>query len=682
MADLDLLRSRTDPELGTEDEVGRARSARGLPLTAFPEIAKEWDVNANGGTRPEDIAAGSGKKGWWWCRHCGHRWEANIGNRTRLGRGCPRCANRYVDETNSLATTHPTLAIEWHPTQNNLTPNEVVAGSNKLAWWECLSCGTSWQAVIASRAVNGNGCPGPCKSAKLSEANSLPPKGKSLEEIHPDIAAELDPDRNNGLQAALLYPGSSRLVWWRCATSGHQWQTTVYRRVLSKRGCPDCAKSRPSATYNLAVTHPDLAREWHPDLNGDVRPSDITFGSEFAAWWRCPKGHVWQAAVGNRARLGVGCQLCGWKRGALLRKTPPPGRSLGELYPELAKEWHPTRNGNLLPEMINPGCEDYVWWLCVCGHSWRIKPSHRTQRGSGCPACANKAVTQYNSLAALRPDLAVEWHRTKNGHVTPKQVVPGAEVRVWWKCESGHEWEALVYSRSSGTGCPVCVNQVATPHNSLATLRPDLAAEWHAGKNHPLTPDRVVPGSGAKVWWRCDNGHEWEAVVGSRHRGSGCPHCRVFPRSRTEIRLACELAAVIGFDIRHHRVAGVTSGGSCVWLDCDIVIPELMTVVEFDGAYWHKDRAARDLQKTADLHRAGYWCIRVREAPLKPICPIDWGVDIVVTGMESVHSVAVLVLRQIVRHHPEHSSAVQDYILSGVPWAADLAEVEIRRISF
>ena len=60
--------------------------------------------------------------------------------------------------------------------------------------------------------------------------------------------------------------------------------------------------------------------------------------------------------------------------------------SLAKLYPALASEWHPTKNGNLTPEMFTPGSNERVWWLCEKGHEWKTKICHRCS-GSGCPEC-------------------------------------------------------------------------------------------------------------------------------------------------------------------------------------------------------------------------------------------------------------------------------------------------------
>jgi hypothetical protein len=95
-----------------------------------------------------------------------------------------------------------------------------------------------------------------------------------------------------------------------------------------------------------------------------------------------------------------------------------------------------------------------------------------------------------------------------------------------------HEWEAVVYSRTfNGAGCPLCARSGSTAvsvTNSLASLYPDAATEWHPTKNEGLKPEDVRAGSGKKVWWKCDKGpdHEWEAAVNSRARsGYRCPIC-------------------------------------------------------------------------------------------------------------------------------------------------------------
>ena len=123
-----------------------------------------------------------------------------------------------------------------------------------------------------------------------------------------------------------------------------------------------------------------------------------------------------------------------------------------------------------------------------------------------------------------REDLLAQWDRTKNEDHDPARISYSAHVYAWWRCGKGHEWRARVNSRVQGTACPVCANRViAVGENDLAATHPGLAAQWHPTKNGALTPQMVVAGSRRKVWWQCENGHEWQASILSRVGGSGCP---------------------------------------------------------------------------------------------------------------------------------------------------------------
>lgn len=52
--------------------------------------------------------------------------------------------------------------------------------------------------------------------------------------------------------------------------------------------------------------------------------------------------------------------------------------------------------------------------------------------------------------------------------------------------------------------------------NLLINAVPAVAKEWHPTKNGLLKPDDVSYGSTKRVWWKCENGHEWESTIHSR----------------------------------------------------------------------------------------------------------------------------------------------------------------------
>lgn len=123
--------------------------------------------------------------------------------------------------------------------------------------------------------------------------------------------------------------------------------------------------------------------------------------------------------------------------------------------------------------------------------------------------------------------LLAQWDIEQNLPLTPDDVTFGSHKRVWWTCPNGHSWQAMVYTRSEGTGCPYCTGRKASPEqNSLTKQFPALAAEWDDEKNAPLTPQDVTTGSYKLIWWRCPKGHSWRAAVYSRTTlGTGCPVC-------------------------------------------------------------------------------------------------------------------------------------------------------------
>jgi len=186
----------------------------------------------------------------------------------------------------------------------------------------------------------------------------------------------------------------------------------------------------------------------------------------------------------------------------MIRK-PPKGKSLAELNPKLAKECHPTKNGDFTPYDFSEFSHKKVWWKCKEGedHEWEASISHRSN-GRGCPICNGNKVVGSNCLATLNPDLAKEWHPSKNLNLTPLNVSSSSNKAVWWKCDKGydHVWEAKISNRNNGRGCPICSNRKVVLSNCLATLNPELAKEWLAIKNKDLTPFDVTTGNNKKVW--------------------------------------------------------------------------------------------------------------------------------------------------------------------------------------
>ena len=194
-------------------------------------------------------------------------------------------------------------------------------------------------------------------------------------------------------------------------------------------------------------------------------------------------------------------------------------------FPELAKEWSP-KNEPLRPSMITAATHRKVIWQCKLGHEWTASVKSRTVNGTGCPYCSHNFVLPgFNDLASRFPEIAAEWSE-RNLPLTPDQVTAFKNIKVWWKCHLGHEWNTLISTRAGGSQCPYCSGiKLLKGFNDLQTKFPSLAIEW-SDKNLPLTPDAVNEKSTKNVWWKCNTcGYEWKAVVKARVKGGMCPVC-------------------------------------------------------------------------------------------------------------------------------------------------------------
>ena len=135
-----------------------------------------------------------------------------------------------------------------------------------------------------------------------------------------------------------------------------------------------------------------------------------------------------------------------------------------------------------------------------------------------------KASESYN-LHVLRPDLAKEWHPSKNGALGPKDVTLGSRKKVWWLCDHGHWWLASVSDRVRGMKCTYCRDLKVLDERRMIDVKPDLLKEWHTSKNKDIKANEVPCTHSDKVWWLCKNGHEWQATIRTKLSGKLCPHC-------------------------------------------------------------------------------------------------------------------------------------------------------------
>ena len=537
-----------------------------------------WEKNNELNFNPEILTLGSNKKAWWKCSK-GHEWQATIANRITSKTGCPYCSGKKVlSGFNDLLTQNPSLASEWHPTKNgDLLPTMVPIHSGKKIWWECVN-GHEWQATIANR-VKGRGCPYCSGHKVISGINDL-------STLYPNIAIEWNTMKNGDLSPTMVSSGSRKKVWWKCR-KGHEWQAVVYSRTHQQTGCPICQLEQQTSFpeqailfYCNQVTHAD-SRNMDFGKEIDIYLQEYKIGIEYnGIFWHKNKKDTDSKKVEFFANKNIRIvtiaegdqnivigdtieyvynssnkdsltwaikrlfELIGFddviidvvKDASKIYDqyiTIEKESSLASKYPEIAMQWNHERNLSLKPEMVTPASNKKIWWKCQNGHEWQASIASRN-KGVGCPYCSGRyAIKGKNDVKTVNPILANEWNYEKNKELMPTDIKANSGKKVWWKCSKGHEWEASIASRNKGRGCPYCSgNKVLKGYNDLQTVNQTLAREWNCEKNNGLTPMDVMSNSHKKVWWKCEKGHEWQAIIASRNGGRGCPVCAREKRSK------------------------------------------------------------------------------------------------------------------------------------------------------
>lgn len=129
----------------------------------------------------------------------------------------------------------------------------------------------------------------------------------------------------------------------------------------------------------------------------------------------------------------------------------------------LVAEFHETRNGDREPRDFPAGSGELVWWRCFEGpdHEWQAQVRSRAMRGTRCPFCTHRRIARSALLATTHPDVAAQWHPTRNGGKTPADFSFGSHYEAWWQCSrhKSHVWRARISSRTSMlAGCPLCAS--------------------------------------------------------------------------------------------------------------------------------------------------------------------------------------------------------------------------------
>ena len=206
---------------------------------------------------------------------------------------------------------------------------------------------------------------------------------------------------------------------------------------------------------------PNFLKEWDYENNHEVKPESITLGSCKKVYWKCAVcGHHWPAAPKDRLH-GNGCPQCAITN--LRKKRIQEKGSFASNYPEKALDWDYEKNGNLLPNQVLAGSNEYVYWKChKCEHEWYSKICTMVKSTYGCIECAKKewSLKRFGTepITITHPHLVEEWEWSENGELTPDDITAhDTRTHIHWICPKGHQWtKTASYRINYKAGCPIC----------------------------------------------------------------------------------------------------------------------------------------------------------------------------------------------------------------------------------
>lgn len=325
-----------------------------------------------------------------------------------------------------------------------------------------------------------------------------------------------------------------------------------------------------------------------------------------------------------------------------------------------------------------------------------------------------------------------DWEKNDSNGYNPQTITYGSTKKIFWKCSQGHEWRASPTNRSKGTGCPQCAlkthgqrhnDSLIKSRGSLMEKNPNLAKEWNYEKNYPLTPNDVTCGSGKKVWWKCENGHEWQSRIDHRSKGTKCIYCvgqkavsgmndigvthpylleewdfdkngdlkpeNFKAKSNIKIWWKCELGHSWCTTISHRtegngcphcyseygtsfpeqaicyylsKITKVENRSKVCGQEIDVYLPDLKIGFEYDGSYYHSSDKSKILEdkKNRILYEEGIVLYRIKESD-KFECDLEKRIIYCVIDKEYLYLNSVLnYIQQILKVEIKNVDIVND----------------------
>lgn len=250
----------------------------------------------------------------------------------------------------------PNLLRDYSP-NNPLSTKEIGSNSVQEVEWICPYGHVETETVQKRRRRGYCSVCGPKESGSFAQN-------------HPELLPYWSEE--NTVDPHMIPPTYTLPIKWKCK-HGHIHENTISRKIKWPE-CPIC-RQEESRLFRL---RPELRAEWDETNNAGISPDTLGAYSNVKCHWICKNGHSYEASPAELMRRKTTCPTCA---------------SLGFLYPEVAKEWHPTANGDKTPFDVTANSQYNAVFLCShCNSAYTARVANRIKRQSEyCPECKMKS---------------------------------------------------------------------------------------------------------------------------------------------------------------------------------------------------------------------------------------------------------------------------------------------------
>ena len=369
-------------------------------------ILQEWDYKKNEelGLSPDNVGQSSNQKVWWVCPR-GHSYDMSISDRSKENGQCPYCSGRrLLLGYNDLKSQYLEVVKDWDYEKNDKGPEEYLQHSSHKVHWKCHKCGHEWVAQIAKRTgPQQTGC-AKCINHGMSRSEMC--LYLTMKKHFPDAQYRI---KLFGFEFDIYIPSLNLAI---------EYDGEYFHRRQRKYN-KDCEKDEAAKVNGLRLLRIKETREIdnqfqyangilfvHTNIN--VQHKLICEQVLF-----CLNRHF-------RINVDVLVDDNITQQAVSQIKSINLHTSLSNVFPDIAKEWHPIKNGDINPQYVAAHAHVDAWWICSkCGEEYQKSIHRRTDIGAhkagGCPYCSGqKRKVGYNDLETLYPGISKHWLVEKN----------------------------------------------------------------------------------------------------------------------------------------------------------------------------------------------------------------------------------------------------------------------------